>query len=75
MRLLDTPPLLGDVYKRQVSGSGAFKGEVTYYGSEIVIGSGSSAGYHNYEGGLNAWGGVHSVEMAVIMGMPYCWQT
>ena len=39
-----------------VSGSGAFKGEVTYYGSEIVIGSGSSAGYHNYEGGLNAWG-------------------
>ena len=48
-----------------VSGSGAFKGEVTYYGSEIVIGSGSSAGYHNYEGGLNAWGGVQELTFIV----------
>lgn len=48
-----------------VSGSGTFKGKVTYYGSEIVIGSGSSAGYHNYEGGLNAWGGVQELTFIV----------
>lgn len=48
-----------------VSGSGTFKGEVTYYGSEIMIGSGSSAGYHNYEGGLNAWGGVQELTFIV----------
>lgn len=48
-----------------VSGSGTFKGEVTYYGSEIVIGSGPSAGYHNYEGGLNAWGGVQELTFIV----------
>lgn len=41
-----------------ISGSGTFKGNVHYYGSEIVIGSGSSAGYHNYEGGLQAWNTV-----------------
>lgn len=48
-----------------VSGSGTFKGEVTYYGSEIMIGTGSSAGYHNYEGGLNAWGGVQELTFIV----------
>lgn len=48
-----------------VSGSGTFKGEVTYHGSEIVIGSGSSAGCHNYEGGLNAWGGVQELTFIV----------
>ncbi|WP_219723545.1 autotransporter outer membrane beta-barrel domain-containing protein [Akkermansia muciniphila] len=48
-----------------VSGSGTFKREVTYYGSEIMIGFGSSAGYHNYEGGLNAWGGVQELTFIV----------
>ena len=41
-----------------ISGSGTFKGLVKYYGSELVLGRESSAGCHNYEGGLNAWGGV-----------------
>lgn len=30
-----------------------------------MIGSGSSAGYHNYEGGLNAWGGVQELTFIV----------
>lgn len=48
-----------------VSGSGTFKGEVTYYGTEILIGSGSSAGYQNYDGGLNAWGAVQELTFIV----------
>lgn len=48
-----------------VSGSGTFKGEVTYYGTEIMIGSGSSAGYQNYDGGLNAWGAVQELTFIV----------
>lgn len=48
-----------------VSGSGTFKGEVTYYGTGILIGSGTSAGYQNYDGGLNAWGAVQELTFIV----------
>ena len=58
--VLNGGTVLSDVQTNKnstISGSGTFKGLVNNYSSEFIVGQGSSAGYQNYEGGLETWTG------------------